>query len=102
MFQIVSTDLAAGEVTKLDGLVSTDAISELQTSIERMTMAQRNEISVIKGDIYLSFPYQVGIMFDESNDEVQKRWVEITMVFHVLKGLQDMLDNGVNPPINVG
>ncbi|XP_073844539.1 uncharacterized protein [Musca autumnalis] len=29
--------------------------------------------------IYLTFPYQIGIMFDEENKDMQKRWVEITM-----------------------
>lgn len=49
-------------------------------------MAQRNQLAVDKDDVYFCFPYQIGIMFDESSDSVQKRWVEITMVYHVLRG----------------
>lgn len=45
---------------------------------------------------------QVGIMFDETNEGLQKRWVEITMVFHVLRGLKEMQDNGITPPLNIG
>lgn len=41
-------------------------------------------------------------MFDESNERIQKRWVEITMVFHVLRGLKEMQDRGQPPPLNVG
>lgn len=46
--------------------------------------------------------FKVGVIFDESNETVQKRFVEITMVFHVLRGLKEMLDNGTPPPLNVG
>lgn len=41
-------------------------------------------------------------MFDETNEEIQKRWVEITMVFHVLRGLKEMQDDGIVPPLNIG
>lgn len=41
-------------------------------------------------------------MFDETNEEIQKRFVEITMVFHVLRGLQEMKDRGETIPLNIG
>lgn len=49
-----------------------------------------------------SFYFKIGIMFDETNEEIQKRWVEITMVFHVLRGLKEMRDRGESIPLNVG
>lgn len=100
--EVVSSRLGTLDMKSLGGLVASDAIDELRGTTSRMSMAQRNEIPINKDDIYLSFPYQVGIMFDETNDELQQRWVEITMVFHVLRGLQEMRDNGIVPPLNIG
>lgn len=67
-----------------------------------MNMKQRYEIECRKNDVYFSFPYQVGIMFDESNKEVQRRWVEITMVYHVLKGAKEMAARDEPIPMNIG
>lgn len=51
--------MSSGDIKRLDGLVSDDALTELEATVNRMSVAQRNEIAVIKDDIYLSFPYQV-------------------------------------------
>lgn len=51
--------MSSGDIKRLDGLVSDEALTELEATVNRMSVAQRNEISVIKDDIYLSFPYQV-------------------------------------------
>ena len=83
-------------------MVTRETVNEIQKSISEMSISQRSEIKVDKNDIYFSFPYQVGIMFDETNENVQKRFVEITMVFHVLRGLKDMQERGHSPPINMG
>lgn len=69
----------------LKGLVTQDALYEIKGSTAKMSMAQRNQLAVDKDDIYFCFPYQIGIIFDET-ETVQKRWVEITMVYHVLRG----------------
>lgn len=37
-------------------------------------------------------------MFDDS----EKRWVEITMCYHVLRGLKQMQETGDLPPISLG
>ncbi len=58
--QVVSTALASGELNTLDGLVSADALDELKKNLAVMSVSQRNEIAVIKDDIYFSFPYQVS------------------------------------------
>lgn len=100
--QVVSNALASGELQTLDGLVSTEALDEIKKNLFVMSVSQRTEVAVNKDDIYFTFPYQVGVIFDESSDSVQKRFVEITMVFHVLRGLKEMRDNGVTPPLNAG
>lgn len=37
--------------------------------------------------------FKVGVIFDESNEKVQKRYVEITMVFHVVRGIRELLED---------
>lgn len=69
----------------LRGLVTQDALYDIKNATAKMSMSQRNQLSVDKDDIYFCFPYQIGIIFDET-ETVQKRWVEITMVYHVLRG----------------
>ncbi|XP_035905132.1 m-AAA protease-interacting protein 1, mitochondrial [Anopheles stephensi] len=100
--QVVSSSLAGGEVKHLEGLVDRAALADLKQSIAKMSVAERYDIQVDKEDVYFSFPYQVGVMFDESNDDSQKRFVEITMVFHVLRGLKGMIERGETVPLNVG
>ena len=41
-------------------------------------------------------------MFNEEDDEKQKRFVEITMVYHTLKGLSAMREKGEEPSIGIG
>lgn len=45
---------------------------------------------------------QVGIIFNDDNQEDQKRFVEITMVYHALRGLAQMKLRGEEPPVNMG
>jgi len=83
-------------------LVAPGAIEELKPVVQKLSVSQRRLLKIKEDDIYFSFPYQVGIIFDESNDKVQKRWVEITMVFHVLHGLAEMRERGEEIPWNMG
>ncbi|XP_001867849.2 m-AAA protease-interacting protein 1, mitochondrial [Culex quinquefasciatus] len=100
--QVVSASLAGGELKNLDGLVERQTLNDLKTAVGKMSVAQRYDLMVAKEDIYFSFPYQVGVMFDEEDEESQKRFVEITMVFHVLKGLKGMIERGDQIPLNIG
>ncbi|XP_055917791.1 m-AAA protease-interacting protein 1, mitochondrial [Eupeodes corollae] len=98
----ISTKLVNSNLTELKNLVSQEAIDEIKPVIETLSVSQRKQLEINKDDIYLSFPYQVGIMFDESNEKIQKRFVEITMVFHVLKGFREMQNQGEVLPWNMG
>lgn len=106
--KVVSQKIACGDVSGLNGLVDQETADAIQKATSRMSVAQRNEINVSKDDIFFSFPYQVGIMFDddENDDDAtnrnQKRFVEITMVYHVLRGLKEMRERGESPPLNLG
>ncbi|XP_018333612.2 m-AAA protease-interacting protein 1, mitochondrial [Agrilus planipennis] len=98
--EIVSSKLAEGDYTSLKGLVTNDVLTNLQKSISTMSLAQREELSIKSDDIYFSFPYQIGIIF--SDDSNNRRFVEITMVYHALRGLSVMKARGEEPPLNMG
>ncbi|XP_065370425.1 m-AAA protease-interacting protein 1, mitochondrial [Calliphora vicina] len=100
--QVVSSKLMNGDFTTLNDLVSSEALSELKPVVQKLSVSQRRQLEVKESDIYLTFPYQIGIIFDETNEKVQKRWVEVTMVFHVLRGLQEMRESGEEIPWNMG
>lgn len=98
----ISSKLVDSNFSELKNLVSQEAINEIKPTLEKLSVSQRNQLEINKDDIYLSFPYQVGIMFDESNEKIQKRFVEITMVFHVLKGFRELQKQGEVLPWNMG
>lgn len=99
--EVISRKLAEGDIKSLENLVTNDIISSLQKAMSIMSMSQREQISIDVDDIYFSFPYQIGIIFNEEGTE-QKRFVEITMVYHSLKGLANMRSRGEEPPLNMG
>lgn len=99
--EVVSNKLSEGDTKSLEGLVIDDIIPNLQRSVAVMSLSQREQIAVNSGDIYFSFPYQVGIIFNDEETE-QRRYVEITMVYHALKGLAAMRSRGEEPPLNMG
>lgn len=41
-------------------------------------------------------------MFKDEGGTSEKRFVEITMVFHTLRGLSTMRSKGEEPPLNMG
>ncbi|XP_063834127.1 uncharacterized protein LOC135083322 [Ostrinia nubilalis] len=96
--QVVSDALTNSDFKSLEGLVDKDAIASLKNAVSKLSVSQRQLLSIQKEDIFYAFPYQVGVIFDESD----KRWVEITMCYHVLKGLKNMQDSGDLPPISLG
>ncbi|XP_054740295.1 m-AAA protease-interacting protein 1, mitochondrial [Anastrepha obliqua] len=100
--QIISSKLVNGEFGTLKNFVANEAINELKPTIQKLSVAQRKQLEINKADIYFAFPYQVGIILDEEQEKVQKRWVEITMVFHVLRGLTEMRNRGEEIPWNMG
>lgn len=41
-------------------------------------------------------------MFKEQGGKAEQRFVEITMVYHTLRGLAEMRSRGEEPPLNMG
>ncbi|XP_075215606.1 m-AAA protease-interacting protein 1, mitochondrial-like [Lycorma delicatula] len=101
---VVSEFLSRGEINNLEGLVSPEVIMEVKKSLSTFTMAQRQQLAVKEDDIYFSFPYEIGVIFPDDNEEggKQQRFVEITMCYHILQGLREMKDQGDNIPLNIG
>ncbi|KAF5280401.1 hypothetical protein FQR65_LT03210 [Abscondita terminalis] len=100
--EVVSNKLSEGNLKALKGLVASEALPDLQKSVSLMSLAQREQLAIDIEDIYFSFPYQVGIIFNDEDGKDHKRFVEITMVYHTLKGLSQMRSKGEEPPLNMG
>ncbi|KAI5634277.1 hypothetical protein NE865_13006 [Phthorimaea operculella] len=96
--QVVSDALQRSDFASLEGLVEKEAIATLKKAVSNLSMSQRQLLAVTKDDIFYAFPYQVGVMFDDAD----KRWVEITMCYHVMRGLKQMQETGDLPPISIG
>lgn len=60
---MVSQSMANGELSNLNGMVAEEAITELQHTVSKLSVSQRNEVCVNKEDVYLAFPYQVNSVF---------------------------------------
>ncbi|XP_037948142.1 m-AAA protease-interacting protein 1, mitochondrial [Teleopsis dalmanni] len=99
--QVISKYLSNGEFSALNNLVTTNVIEELEPIVKTLSISQRSELAVLEKDIYVSFPYEVGIIYEENNEKV-KKWVEIVMIFHVLHGLTEMRRAGTEIPWNIG
>ncbi|XP_059487339.1 m-AAA protease-interacting protein 1, mitochondrial [Neocloeon triangulifer] len=93
----VSQQLSKNNLDSLQGLVSREALVEIRSSLSRFSVQQLSEIAVNKNDIYFCFPHEVGVMFDDE-EESQKRYVEITMVYFLMKGLADYKTQHGQPP----
>ncbi|XP_063239284.1 m-AAA protease-interacting protein 1, mitochondrial [Bacillus rossius redtenbacheri] len=97
--EAVSRRLADADFEGLEDLVAPAALRELRASVSHFSLQQRLELAVSAEDMYFCFPHQVGVMFD---DKDQRRYVEITMCYHVLRGLKELREQNVNPPLNMG
>ncbi|XP_055932133.1 m-AAA protease-interacting protein 1, mitochondrial-like [Argiope bruennichi] len=84
---IVSSYLSQGDFQSLKGLVTDDAIAEIKRNYSSLNIKERQDLLTKFSDIFISFPYQIGIIFDDDN---QKRYAEITVVYHIIKNLEDM------------
>lgn len=97
--------MAAGEFENLKEFVEIDEVKRVQEIVEHMSVAQRNELAIVKEDVYFSFPYDVVIIESDETDEENKSkrvFAEVLMVFHVMRGLQQLKDSNVDVPINIG
>jgi len=106
---LVSSKLSTGDFDELEGLIEVETLNQLKHNISQFSVAQQDLLRVAKEDVFFSFPYQVGVIIPDSPDggggggqiewgstpkgPPQKRYVEITVVFHVLRGMAEMQKN---------
>lgn len=64
---MVSRALAEEDYESIRGLVTDETIQTIRNKISTLSPAQKKLITVDKDDIYLTFPYEIGIMFDNDN-----------------------------------
>lgn len=57
--QVVSDGLQKSDFKSLEGLVDKDAIAALKTAVSKLSVTQRQLLSIEKDDIFYAFPYQV-------------------------------------------
>ncbi|XP_023227478.1 m-AAA protease-interacting protein 1, mitochondrial-like [Centruroides sculpturatus] len=86
----VSNLLAKGDIDALKGLITSEALSEIQRSYTIMNLKQRQDLQIKLEEIFFSFIYQIGIIME---DDSKKRYVEITVVCHCIHGIEDYQDD---------
>lgn len=59
LFQVVSESLQKSDFKSLEGLVDKDAIVTLKDAVSKLSVSQRQMLSISKEDIFYAFPYQV-------------------------------------------
>jgi len=69
---------------ELKGLVTREAISEIEKNYQKLETKQKQFIAINPKDLFIRFVYEIGIIFDE---ETNKRFVEITTVIQGCHGL---------------
>ena len=62
----VSEDLAAGNIKNLAGRVTPDVVTLLTKTVAQLSLKQKTDLKVVFSDIFFSFPYQLGVIFDGS------------------------------------
>lgn len=92
--QVVSCCMAVGDLKNLERLVSPEALNDLKRATARKSVGQRFKLLLSREDIYCAFPYDIEVIYDGG-----KRFVQIEMVFHVVRGLKGMIERGESIPL---
>ncbi|GAU88160.1 hypothetical protein RvY_00907-1 [Ramazzottius varieornatus] len=93
-FLTVCDRVADGDANSMKGLVTDEVLDAVEKGLKNLSTADRETFRRKDTDIYLTFPYQLGIIMDD--DDANKRWVEIMMVYHTLKNFEDLQKQNVN------
>ena len=63
--QVVSSCLAGGDLDALQELFDPVALVEVERNLSMFTMEQRSKLDLNIDDMVFSFPYELGIMFND-------------------------------------
>uniref|UniRef100_A0A8D8LL60 Uncharacterized protein C2orf47 homolog, mitochondrial n=1 Tax=Cacopsylla melanoneura TaxID=428564 RepID=A0A8D8LL60_9HEMI len=91
--EFVSSCVSKGDFDSLNDLLSPELIEQVKQKTPLLSLTQRQQIALKSDDVYFSFPYQIGIMFsdeDANKETQQQRFVEITMCYHAIYGLNQL------------
>ncbi|CAG0896681.1 unnamed protein product [Darwinula stevensoni] len=95
----VSQLISRGEFEGLKDLLSPECISEVSKNLSNYSLQDRHMLAVAEDDIYFAFPYQIGMIIeDDPPPKLQRRWVEVTMCYHVFLGMGETIRRGEPPP----
>lgn len=86
----VSVLMASGDFKSMEGLVTNDVASAAQNNCCSLSVEQRKKLTVDLSDIYFCFLYQIGIIMDDNSNQ---RFVEATVVYHYVPGLEEVRRN---------
>lgn len=90
----VSSLISRGDFGALNGLLTKEALSEIQTNWQYFNDNQRFLLKIKKEDLFFTFIHQIGIIFDAVDSK--KRFVEIMVVFHALSDFDKIDQASVN------
>lgn len=93
-FVTVSDKIADGDTSSLKGLVSDEVLESVKKSLANVSLSDRESIRRQESDVYLTFPYELGIIMND--DDANKRWVEIMMVYHTLRGFEQLQKENIS------
>merc|ERR1739844_849889 len=90
-----SSAMSEGDFTALEPLLETKCLDDIKRKLSFTTAEQREQLKVKAENMYGQFLYEIGIMFDETEEDVkkQRRWVEITFVAHAHPKFNDKMDD---------
>jgi hypothetical protein len=64
---VISDMMSSGRYEEMKGLVTEECLAQVRERLGTMNVAQRTSLAVVESDVYLAFPYQIGmIIYDES------------------------------------
>ena len=67
----ISELMSSGRYEDLKGLATDECITQVRERLAIMNVAQRTSLRVVDSDVYLAFPYQIGmIIYDESSGKL--------------------------------
>ncbi|XP_064090517.1 m-AAA protease-interacting protein 1, mitochondrial-like isoform X2 [Macrobrachium nipponense] len=89
----VSQELSKGNFGALEGFITKPSLEEAQNNYALLSLKQRLDLAVVAEDIFFCFPYQIGVIFTNEGGPKERIFVEITMCYHIFKGLQDHIES---------
>ncbi|XP_065202310.1 uncharacterized protein LOC135832767 [Planococcus citri] len=92
--QIVSRKLASDDVDGLEDMMTSATLQEVKQNLPRFTESQRQELAIDQEDIYITASTDMIFQNDREHD---KKTLEISMVYHVMRGFKHMKFQGFNP-----